>query len=89
MQQPQLNPKWTRSCNPSEIAEVEKRLLANQDLFELLDKILVQMLEVNSRERMSKKSYEITAWSQYQADTNATERTIEKVRSLLKLQKEK
>lgn len=88
MQQPQLNPKWTKDCQPNEISEVEKRLLQNADLFKLLDNILVQMLEANTRERYSKRSYDITAWSEFQADANAVERTLEKVRSYLKLQKE-
>ena len=87
-QQPQLNPKWTKDCQPNQISEVEKRLLENRDLFKLLDGILVQMLETNSRERMSRKSYDVTAWSAFQADANAVERTLEKVRTYLKLQKE-
>ncbi len=68
---------------------MEQRLLENADLFKLLDDILIQLLDTNSRERRSKKSYETTAWSEFQADANAVERTLEQVRNYLKLQKEK
>lgn len=46
------------------------------------------MLETNTRERYSRKSYDTPAWSEFQADANAVERTLEKVRSYLKLQKD-
>ncbi len=77
------------ACQPNEVKEIEKRLIENEDLFKLLDDILIQMLETNTRERRSKSSYEYTAWSQFQADCNGVERTIEKVREYLKFKKEK
>lgn len=86
MTQPhRLNPKWTKGCQPNEIKEIESRLLENADLFLLLDEILAQMQETNTRNRQSLKSYELPAWSEFQADCNAVERTLEKVRNYLKL----
>jgi hypothetical protein len=83
-----LNPRWTQACRPEEIEEVEKRLLQNADLFLLLDKILVDKLRKNTRERHSRSSYELPSWSEFQADCNAYERALEEVRTYLKITKE-
>jgi len=87
-QQRQLNQRWTSSCESDEIAEVENRLIANADLFLLLDKILVQKLEANSKIRRSRDAYDKPAYSEFQADCNAYERALEEVRSYLKIIKE-
>ena len=71
-----LSPKWTKDCPPNEIKEIENRLLANADLFLLLDGILEQMQEANTRKRQSLDSYELPAWSEFQADCNAVERNF-------------
>jgi len=46
------------------------------------------MLDLNTRDRLSKVSYQKPAWSEFQADCNGVERTLEKVRTYLNLQKE-
>ena len=85
----QLNPKWTKDCRPEEIEEVKNRLIANADLFLLLDKIVLQKLSSNSITRRSKSAYDKPAYSEFQADCNGYERALEEVRIYLKLIKEK
>ena len=83
MPQPQLNQMWTKNCLKDKKGELEKRLVENQDLFLILDVILKGLEEENERVR-NKKDYSMPAWSEFQADANAVDRTLKKVRSYLK-----
>ena len=94
-QQPQRKPKkrrvplkWLSTYRAEEKDEIEKRLVQNSDLFERLDEILEKLIDENSRRRRSKKSFEKAGWSEFQADCNAVERTLEEVRKYLKITKE-
>jgi len=55
----------------------------------MLDNLLVQKLEANSRDRRSKKNYDKPAFSEFQADCNAYERGLEEIRTLINFTKEK
>lgn len=80
--------RWLSRCNKDEKDEVEKRLLENKDLFLILDNLLEKMEEDNAKRRRSKKSFEKAGWSEFQADCNAVERTLDEVRKYLKFTKD-
>ncbi len=84
MQQPQLSLTWTSKFEKTKAREIEKRILENKDLFSILDEILEEMLLENKKSRNKKDSYEMPAWSEFQADANAVERTVDRIRHLLK-----
>ena len=88
MQPPRLNQKWFSFSEESEQTGLEKRLLENEDLLLILDKIIVQKLEANSSLRRSKSAYDKPAYSEFQADCNGVERALEEVRIYLKITKE-
>ncbi len=91
MKQPRqnLNQKWFNHCQTEEeCEEFRKRLLENRDILEALDNILISKMSENARERRSKDGYEKPAWSEFQADCNAVERTLESIRTFLKISKE-
>lgn len=89
MTQLRLNPKWTTTLSKEEAKVLEKRLSSCKDLFLMLDNLLVQKLEANSRDRRSKKNYDKPAFSEFQADCNAYERGLEEIRTLINFTKEK
>jgi len=60
----------------------------NEDLLQLLNEILVRELKSNAKTRRSKTGYDKPAFSEFQADCNAVERTLEMVQNLLKITKE-
>lgn len=67
----------------NEQEEFIKELERNEELFKVLKDILSGELERCSKDRQSLKTYSSPNWSEYQADRNATERTLKEIIELL------
>jgi hypothetical protein len=77
---------WTEHCKtPQAKKEFNERLAYTQDMFLLLKVKLEKDLKTAQTSRRSLKSYVTQNWSEYQADRNATERTILELIDLLPL----
>ena len=82
-----MNLKWLKHIKDKEEREDFKtRLLANRELFIVLKGILQSDLDKTINSRRSIKSYLTQPWSEYQADCNATERTLQEIINLLPLE---
>lgn len=88
-ERPLPSKSWTTNLTDEEQKEeFQKRLLQNVDLFRRLAEIVNDKVRGNSRSRIEKKSYEVPAWSEYQADSNGFERGMTEILELLKFTKE-
>jgi len=82
-----MNLKWLKHIpDRKEKGEFKKHLLANKELFTVLRNILQTDLDNTISSRRSVKSFVTQAWSEYQADCNATERTLQEIINLLPLE---
>lgn len=79
-----ITTRWVKHLRTDEERkEFIKRLENGEDIFFVLRNILEEELNKSSKERRSLKSYMFQNWSEYQADRNATERTILEIIDLL------
>ena len=79
-----LNNKWINHIEDERNRELfKKHLLENVALFKRLKEILEGKLKDSEVSRRSLKSYVTNSYGEYQADRNATERTILEIIDLL------
>lgn len=77
---------WFDHCKtPALKKEFNERLAYTQDMFLILKARMQQDLKVVQTSRRSLKSYLTQNYSEYQADRNATERTLLEIIDLLPL----
>lgn len=82
-----FNTRWTKHIQDKEEKEKFKSYLReNRLILETLSQILEEDLRVCVSERKKRKAYYMPAWSEYQADCNATERTLQQIIELLTLE---
>ena len=85
-----MNKKWlSHTKSPEEKQALILRLEHNYDLFMLMEDILREKYEQVVSSRRSIKSYLTQNWSAFQADRNATERTLLEIIELLPLKEGK
>ncbi len=85
-----LNNKWISHIDDERQRELFKQhLLENTELFKRLKELLEGKLKDAEASRRSLKSYVINSYSEYQADRNATERTLLEVIDLIPKQDDK
>jgi len=83
-----MNLKWLKHIeDKKEREDFKLRLKANRDIFVVLKNILQSDLDNTINARRSIKSYATQSWSEYQADCNAAERTLQDLINLLPLEK--
>jgi len=79
-----MNKKWIAHCRTEEDREIfRQRLAYSQDVLNVLKNILKDKSVQSAKDRRSLKSYLVHNYSEYQADRNATERTIQEIIDLL------
>lgn len=79
-----MNKKWLSHLKYEEDREAFRtRLKHSHDIFDVLKEILKDKYEHATRDRRSLKSYMTQNWSEFQADRNATERTLLEIIELL------
>lgn len=79
-----MNIQWFKYFSTKQEKEEFKELaLANKRVFSVLRKILEDKVESIRREKTSPKTYALPAWSEFQADKNGEERTLQWVIDLL------
>lgn len=79
-----MKKSWTNHCKTAEEKERFKIRLQNSiDIFDVLRNMLMDKYEYTCKERRSLKSYLTQDWKAYQADRNATERTLLEIMELL------
>lgn len=79
-----MKKSWTRHCSSHEEAEEFRQLLAHsQRVLVVLKDILEEKYDKTCKDRRSLTSYVTQNWSEYQADKNATERTLLEIIDLL------
>jgi len=79
-----LNSKWLSHINDEvQSRTFEKSLIENVTLFKRLKEILEDKLHETERSRRSLKSHVTQSYVAYQADRNATERTIQEIIDLI------
>lgn len=83
-----LNQSWFSGIPEEQHEEIRKRVIENRDLFEIIENIIKRKLQENAVQRRSKRSYDMPAYSEFQADCNGVERTCESLLTILKLTKE-
>lgn len=82
-----FNTRWTRHIkDPEERERFKAYLKENKEIFDTLTHILQEDLDICASERKKRKAYFMPAWSEYQADCNATERTLQQVINLITLE---
>lgn len=83
-----LNQSWFSGIPDEQHEEIRKRVVENDDLFEILRNIVIRKLEDNAKYRRSKGNYDSGAFPYIQADCNGAERALESLLTILKLTKE-
>jgi len=79
---------WTNHCKDAEEKREFKEILAHSDrVLSVLKDILKDKYDGAARDRRSIKSLLTQNYSEWQADRNATERTILEILDLLQLEK--
>lgn len=73
----------THCKNEEEKKRFKERLLHSQDIFDVLRSILTDKYEAVGREKRSLKSFLTQNYGEFQADRNATERTLLEIMELL------
>jgi len=82
-----MNRKWLNHLSDREDKDkFKQRLLAERDIFLILKGILEGMKEDTINKRRSVKSLLVRNYGIYQADSNATERTLQEIIDLLPLE---
>jgi len=85
-----LNSKWLSHISDEVQSNLFKQhLIDNVALFSRLKEILEEKLNDSIKSRRSIKSYAVQAYGEYQADRNATERTILEIIDLIPTQDDK
>lgn len=83
-----MKKSWIAHCRTQEEKEdFKNRLLHNRDIFDILKNILMDKYELAVKDRRSVKSYLTQNWSEFQADRNATERTLLEIIELIDMEK--
>lgn len=84
-----MNVRWLKHLpQGKEREEYKQRLWANRDIFKQMKSMLEEDLSNTIKSRRSLKSYFTQSWSEYQADRNATERTLQEIIDLLPIEED-
>ena len=75
--------RWVAGLSSEEAEGVEKKVLANRDLLNILKKIIDEDIESIRRSRLDKKKYFMPAWAEYQAELNGEEQRLLAIRAIL------
>jgi hypothetical protein len=82
-----MNRKWLNHIpNREDKDKFKQRLIAERDIFQLLKSILEEQKWETSKSRRSLNSVLTQNYSEFQADRNATERTLQEIIDLLPLE---
>ena len=79
-----MNIKWFKYLREDESKETLKsKILGSREVLDILKRVLEDEVESTRRNKLNKAHYMMPAWSEFQADRNATERTLQQVIDLL------
>lgn len=83
-----ITTRWIKHLKTKqEQNEFIKELKANEEIFTILENILKEEITKCNKDKRSLKSYLIQPWSEYQADRNATERTLREILDLIPIKR--
>ena len=79
-----MNIKWLKNLRETESKEKRTALVnGSREILDILKGILEAELDSSRKKKTNKAHYLMPAWSEFQADSNATERTLQQVIDLL------
>jgi len=79
-----MNIKWFKHLREGETKEKRESVVkASTETLDILKGILEEELKATRKDKLSKAHYLLPAYSEFQADRNATERTLQQVIDLL------
>lgn len=77
--------RWFRHCKTQEEKErFEKRLSLVKDVFNVLEELIKEDLEVSNRKSKDEENFTLPAWSEYQAYQLGMQKQAEKILNLIK-----
>lgn len=77
--------RWFKHCKTQEEKErFEKRLTLVKDVFNVLEDLLKEDLEVSNRKIKDEENFTLPAWSEYQAYHLGMQKQAEKILNLIK-----
>ena len=85
MVEKQINLTWTKTLSEQDAKKFQEQFNANYRLFERLQEIIDEKILAVTTERISKSSFEVAAWAEYQAYLNGREAALTDLKTLLKL----
>lgn len=78
-----MKSSWTRGLNEEQTKEMEREFASSALLRERLIELLEYKIKSNRTTQISKNSYDSPSWAFLQADSNAEERALKYVISLI------
>lgn len=76
---------WTRGLNADDAEALTKRLVLNEDILDKIKGFIDEKIAIARSTQLSKKSFEVSAWSEYQAYLNGQQSALEELKTLLQL----
>lgn len=77
--------EWTKGLSPEDAKTLTEQFEHNYSLFESLQGLLDARILAISKERISRNSFEVAAWSEYQAFLNGKELALLDLKTLITL----